>query len=400
MSGIWSIPRRASNADAALAVGELPGRLAEISSQQKTSLLLHFVDASGRLHAWLFDQSGLVASGATDGPYAGLGRVRSAMRVDSRAATRAPQPRRGPPLPPPPPAPPSSPVGDELARAAAQLFPGQVGSALSAGGGRLLVLSAWDTGAAPLAALPLAGETRLVDRWSTLVLPDLWALLDKGRSFDIRNLRLANALVVGDPDLSGDPEYRWQPLPAARAEAVEVGEMLQLEQPRLLLGAQATRTAVLEHLGRAEGPDLIYMATHGLANSVNPMDGSFLGLAGGHLYGRDLRSRRFEHWSYRHPLVVLSACQSALGRTFEGGAYGLARAWISAGAAQVVASLWNVDDEATRLLMTRFTDKLWIGMTPEEALRSAQRHASTIYKDDPGAWASFSVMGVPATRRA
>lgn len=400
-TGFWSVPRKASADDTARAIAEIPGRLARVSAQQETSLLLHFVDREGRLKAWLFDQTGLIASGATGEPYTGLDALRSALQVDSRTATRAPQPRRAPPTPPPaPPAPPPAPPVGELQAAAEQLFPAQVREALATRGGRLLLMSAWDTGAAPLAALPLNAETRLVDRWTTLVLPDLWALLDPLRDFDVRNLDLSKSLVVGDPDLSADPEYRWQPLPAARAEAAEVAQMIGVDQPRVLIGGEATREQVLAQLAREGNADLIYMATHGVANAENPMDGSFLGLTGGHLYGRDLRAKRFDHWTYRHPLVVLSACQSALGKTFEGGAYGLARAWIFAGAAQVVASLWNVDDQATRLLMTTFTDKLGIGMTPEEALRSAQRHASTIYKDDPGAWASFSVMGVPATRRS
>ena len=73
-------------------------------------------------------------------------------------------------------------------------------------------------------------------------------------------------------------------------------------------------------------------------------------------------------------LAVLSACETGLGRTAGGeGLLGLQRAFQSAGAKTVVASLWSVPDEATRLLMVRFYENLWqrkLGKV--EALREAQ----------------------------
>jgi CHAT domain-containing protein/tetratricopeptide (TPR) repeat protein len=73
-------------------------------------------------------------------------------------------------------------------------------------------------------------------------------------------------------------------------------------------------------------------------------------------------------------LAVLSACETGLGLVGGGeGVFGLQRAFHLAGAHNVVASLWKVDDEATAALMAVFYDRLWQqGQPPIEALRTAQ----------------------------
>jgi CHAT domain-containing protein len=73
-------------------------------------------------------------------------------------------------------------------------------------------------------------------------------------------------------------------------------------------------------------------------------------------------------------LIVLSACQTALGRLTRGeGMLGLQRAFQLAGAKTAVTSLWTVDDTATRVLMTEFYKNLWEKKLPKlEALRQAQ----------------------------
>jgi CHAT domain-containing protein len=73
-------------------------------------------------------------------------------------------------------------------------------------------------------------------------------------------------------------------------------------------------------------------------------------------------------------LVVLSACETGLGKTAGGeGLLGLQRAFQVAGARTVVASLWSVPDQATKMLMVRFYENLWTKkMSKLEALREAQ----------------------------
>jgi len=94
--------------------------------------------------------------------------------------------------------------------------------------------------------------------------------------------------------------------------------------------------------------------------------------------------------------VVLSACQTALGKEIKGeGLVGLTRGFMYAGAPRVVVSLWNVSDEATAELMRRFyRGMLKDGLRPAAALRAAQ---VAMWKerqwDAPYYWASFALQG-------
>jgi CHAT domain-containing protein len=95
-------------------------------------------------------------------------------------------------------------------------------------------------------------------------------------------------------------------------------------------------------------------------------------------------------------LVVLSACQTALGRQIEGeGLIGLTRGFMYAGAARVVASLWKVDDKATAKLMSRFYEgMLKEGKSVAAALRQAQLEMSQERVwHDAYFWAGFELQG-------
>ncbi len=77
-------------------------------------------------------------------------------------------------------------------------------------------------------------------------------------------------------------------------------------------------------------------------------------------------------------LLVLSACQTGLGRITGDGVFGLQRGFKKAGARSLLMTLWKVDDVATRLLMTRFYGYLLRGMEKHEALRLAQHDIRTM----------------------
>jgi CHAT domain-containing protein len=95
-------------------------------------------------------------------------------------------------------------------------------------------------------------------------------------------------------------------------------------------------------------------------------------------------------------VVVLSGCQTALGKDIRGeGLVGLTRGFMYAGARRVVASLWEVDDLATAELMRRFyRSMITDGLRPAAALRAAQRELSRQPRwASPFFWSAFELQG-------
>ena len=95
-------------------------------------------------------------------------------------------------------------------------------------------------------------------------------------------------------------------------------------------------------------------------------------------------------------VVVLSGCRTALGRDVRGeGLVGLTRAFMSAGARTVIASLWPVDDAATAELMAQLYEGLLRrGLRPAAALREAQIHLwRGRARRAPYFWAAFQIQG-------
>jgi CHAT domain-containing protein len=95
----------------------------------------------------------------------------------------------------------------------------------------------------------------------------------------------------------------------------------------------------------------------------------------------------------KEALVTLSACESGRGTVFQGDeVIGLPRAFLGAGAAAVVVSLWLVHDETTVMLMTYWYNRLRNGMGQATALRDAQRALRESYPH-PYYWAPFVLIG-------
>lgn len=95
-------------------------------------------------------------------------------------------------------------------------------------------------------------------------------------------------------------------------------------------------------------------------------------------------------------LVVLSACQTGLGDISQGeGVFGLQRGFKKAGANSILMSLWEVNDEATQILMTQFYKNLVSGQSKRQSLRSAQKYLRDYNNgrfNEPKYWAAFILL--------
>jgi CHAT domain-containing protein len=185
-------------------------------------------------------------------------------------------------------------------------------------------------------------------------------------------------------------------LPFSGLEAQAIGKFAPA-QTVLALGADASRQNFLS--GNFNQYRILHFATHGFLNQQNPeLSGLVLSLydhegkaQNGFLRVIDLYSLHLDS-----DLVVLSACQTALGKEIDGeGMVGMTRGFMYAGASGVVSSLWKVEDAATAELMKRFyRTMLKDNQPPAAALRTAQNELRRIPRfKNPRYWAGFTLNG-------
>jgi CHAT domain-containing protein len=190
---------------------------------------------------------------------------------------------------------------------------------------------------------------------------------------------------------------RFDRLVLSRREAELITALASGGQPLKALDFAANRaTATSPELGQYR---ILHFATHSLLNNQQPeLSGIVLSLVDEQGRPQDGFLRLYEIYNLKleADLVVLSACQTALGKEIKGeGLVGLTRGFMYAGTPRVVASLWKVSDEATAELMKRFYQKmLRDGLRPAAALRAAQ---VSMLKEKPWAaayyWAGFVLQG-------
>ena len=160
---------------------------------------------------------------------------------------------------------------------------------------------------------------------------------------------------------------------------------------------------------------IVHFATHATLDERSPLDSAVVlsipekfeegkGKDNGLLQAWEI----FEQVRIDSDLVVLSACESGLGKEMGGeGLIGLTRAFQYAGARSVMASLWKISDRTTAELMVRFYKHLKAGLPKDEALRAAQMeliHGPIQVKNEKGEveeidasapyyWAAFQIYG-------
>jgi CHAT domain-containing protein len=219
-------------------------------------------------------------------------------------------------------------------------------------------------------------------------------------------------LAVGDPTLPSIPGrdlpqlvravytragFSFGPLPYAGRELNEIAGLFPAGQVKIIVGAQLTE-ATLKRERLAEYKRL-HFASHALVDERVPdRSGIVLSAAAD---GEDgiLRVPQILRLRIDADLVVLSACQTALGKLVRGeGMLGLSRAFLTSGAARVIVSGWEVNDLSTADFMKTFYTFLRENIPPAEALRQAKLsllHSSSPAYRHPYYWAPFILLGRP-----
>ncbi len=182
---------------------------------------------------------------------------------------------------------------------------------------------------------------------------------------------------------------RLVPLPGTRDEVTAVATVP-------LLGKDATEAGFRMAVRDRERWRAVHFACHGLVDPENPTLSSLALTPEGQDDGF-LRGLEVAAIPVHADLAVLSGCETGKGRMFRGeGMVGLVRAFMLAGSSRVLVSLWRVDDEATRALMTTFYERWKSGVPTAQALREAQESVKAQEKwRHPYFWAAWVLWGLP-----
>jgi len=217
---------------------------------------------------------------------------------------------------------------------------------------------------APLHAATWSGErgtVSLLDLFDVRFTPSATlhlACLRRARELADKDLRLT---AVGNPDL-GDPKHD---LPAAEPEVREIARHFPSHNAAIATREQATSSFLAANAPTATH---LHLACHGKGGLLDPQDAG-LALADGWVPAAELAGQKLAA-----RLTVLSACETAVAEIarLPDEAFSLSTAFLAAGSAGAVATLWSIDDAATALLMTRFYEELFNGSQPTQALRRTQ----------------------------
>lgn len=219
--------------------------------------------------------------------------------------------------------------------------------------------------------------------------------------FNRDDRRLPTPKLSSVADAGTEPRLqrtRLNRLTLSAAEANNIEALVDAKTVSVSAGIEASRQHLLNSDWRHV--DVLHLATHGSVNAERP-ELSGLSLSRfddkatpitGFVSLTDIYGLRLNH-----ALVVLSACETALGRHIDGeGIIGMSRAFMYAGADRVISSLWRVEDRSTAELMAHFYNAVLIeGASPADALRQARLALQENPRwRHPYYWAGFALQGI------
>jgi CHAT domain-containing protein len=223
-----------------------------------------------------------------------------------------------------------------------------------------------------------------VEDVAVAIAPSLALLSPGGRRAGRREPSL---LLIGNPS---PPPGEFPALPETAAEVEGVRRTFAAARSAVFTGASANPGAYLEaDPGRFS---FIHFAAHATANRESPLDSAVILSSKDDAY--KLYARDIMRMPLRADLVTISACRSAGSRIYSGeGLVGFAWAFLQAGATNVIAGLWDVNDRSTSLLMQQLYAEISAGRAPAAALRAAKLRvvaAGGPYRK-PYYWAPFQL---------
>lgn len=227
----------------------------------------------------------------------------------------------------------------------------------------------------PFEALQVRDGKYLIENYSVFYAPSVSVLMELSEKPENAPDTL---FAVGNPDISGSSPIQFfaparesplPPLPFAEKEVRDIGRYYP-QGNKILTGREATESAVKAKEIKNFG--ILHFAAHGLVNEGAPQYSGIVLCPGS---GEDgfLTAKEILGLKIKPNHVTLSACETGKGEIARGeGVIGLARAFLYAGAKDMLVSLWRVDDFATSKLMGQFYRFLSKGKPANEALRLAK----------------------------
>ncbi|BBD70200.1 hypothetical protein NIES4072_65660 [Nostoc commune NIES-4072] len=245
----------------------------------------------------------------------------------------------------------------------------------------------------PFAALPDAKGKYLIQKHTISTAPSIQVLdLLYQRQQQIQGVA-KEVLIVGNPTMPsiapkpGEKPQKLSPLTGAEEEANEIARLFNTQA---LTGDVATETTVKQRMSQAR---IIHFATQGILEFEGMSIPGKLAFAPSSQDDGWLKSEEVMNLKLNAELVVLSSCDTALGKITGDGVIGLSRSFFSAGVPSVVGSLWSPADRETVLLMTKFYENLSKNPHKASALRQAMLATMKKYPN-PRDWAAFTLIGV------
>ena len=247
----------------------------------------------------------------------------------------------------------------------------------------------------PYAALMDQHSRHLSEKLRIRLAPSLTSLRLLAECLEGRH-NTSGALLVGNPWLKTVRIKNSRPfkqLPGAEKEVKIIGQILNIEP---LTGKNATKDQVLSRLPSVS---LVHMATHGCAKTGEIYLSPNAASMEKHEEKDSLLTMAEVLDTQLHAkLVVLSCCHTARGEIKAEGVVGMARAFLGAGARSVIASLWELDNEATLEFMRHFYEHLVAGKSASKSLHQAMKRMRELEQFNAVKyWAPFVLIGDDVT---